>query len=86
MENHLLPMAQTCLDDKRIYKQVNEPIHTSKFTMSCLNHKKFTLLKWPARSRGLNPIENLWGILSYKVHANNPVFNTVQELKDAIEA
>ena len=86
MENYLLAMAQTCHDDTWIYQQGSAPIDTSKFTMSWFNHKKVALLKWPARSPDLNPIENLWGILSYKVYANNRVFNTLQDLKDAIEA
>ncbi|RWS08443.1 hypothetical protein B4U79_02733 [Dinothrombium tinctorium] len=32
----------------------------------------------------LNPIENMWGILSRGVHAEGWQFNTVQQLKDAI--
>jgi len=40
----------------------------------------------PARSPDLNPIENVWGILVRKVYRNNRQFETVAELKTAIEA
>jgi len=43
-------------------------------------------MDWPARSPDLNPIENLWGILVRKVYRNNRQFETVAELKTAIEA
>ena len=42
-------------------------------------------MNWTAYSPDLNPIENLCAILSYKVYANNRVFNSVQELMEAIE-
>ena len=53
--------------------------------MGWFNHKKLALMKWPDCSPGFNPIENLRAILSYKVYANNRVFNSVQELMEAIE-
>ena len=32
--------------------------------------KQVKVLKWPARSPDLNPIQNLWSILAAKVYAN----------------
>lgn len=41
-------------------------------------------MKWPACSPDINNIENLWGILSQRVYANNKQFRTVPELIRAI--
>ena len=40
--------------------------------------------KWPARSPDLNPIENLWSILSSLVYANGKQYRTREELTQAI--
>ena len=41
-------------------------------------------MKWPSLSLDLNPIENLWGILSRKVYQNGRQFSSVEEIKTAI--
>ena len=43
------------------------------------------VLKWPARSPHLNPIENVWGVLAREVYSNGKQYFSVQELKDASE-
>ena len=43
------------------------------------------LLDWPARSPDLNPIENLWGILTQNVFKNGQQYQSVLELKIEIE-
>ncbi|GMF31483.1 unnamed protein product [Phytophthora lilii] len=41
-------------------------------------------LPWPARSPDLNPIENLWSIISRRVYANGRQFASVSELTTAL--
>jgi transposase len=41
-------------------------------------------MKWPARSPDLNPIENLWGIVSRSVYAGGRQYANVRELKSEI--
>jgi len=41
-------------------------------------------MPWPARSPDLNPIENVWGVLSRRVYRNGRQFSDVKELKGAI--
>jgi hypothetical protein len=43
-------------------------------------------LKWPAKSPDLNPIENLWGIMVRQVYAGGRQYNTIEELRVAVEA
>ena len=43
------------------------------------------MLGWPAKSPDLNIIENVWSILARDVYENSRQFDTVTQLKIAIE-
>lgn len=64
-----------------IFQQDNAAIHVSKKSKEWFTSKDIPLLPWPACSPDLNPIENLWGIVSRDVYRNGRQFKTVQELK-----
>ncbi|EFO95713.1 hypothetical protein CRE_13905 [Caenorhabditis remanei] len=68
-----------------VFQQDNASIHKSISTQNWLKAQKITDLEWPAVSPDLNPIENLWGLLVRRVFKHGRQFNTIQELKDAIE-
>ena len=62
----------------------NATYHASKSTVEWFQKKKMRVLDWPSLSPDLNPIENLWGILSRRVYRNGRQFQNVCELKEAI--
>ena len=41
-------------------------------------------MEWPAFSPDLNPVENIWAILSHSVYANGKQYDNVADLKTAI--
>ena len=70
---------------KYVFQQDNAPCHVSKYSLNFFHSKKITLLDWPACSPDLNPIENLWGILTQRVYKNNRMFQSKKELIKKIQ-
>lgn len=84
LEDCLIPFVEENHNENVIFQQDNAPIHNTKKTKKWLRQKDLPLMTWPARSPDLNPIENLWGILSRAVYKNNKQYNNVKELENAI--
>ena len=55
-----------------VFKQDNDPKHTSKSTQECFKTKRWTVLKWPAMSPYLNPIKSFWRDLKTAVGRRHP--------------
>ena len=47
-----------------VFEHDNDPKHTSGVVQRYIANKKVTVMKWPARSPDLKPIENLWAQLN----------------------
>ena len=50
-----------------IFQQDNAPVHKSKIIGNFFQENEWEALEWPAYSRDLNPIENLWAILKQRL-------------------
>lgn len=84
LEQFLLPVAGEICGDGWVFQQDNAAVHTSRSTVQWFQDNQVQVLQWPARSPDLNPIENLWGILSRRVYANGKQYQSIIELKRAI--
>ena len=80
----LLPFAHLHYGTDSIFQQNNASIHTSELAANFFEEQQVKAMKWPARLRDLNPIENLWSILAAKVYANGKQYYNVNELTTAI--
>lgn len=80
----LVPFLEQQQQQQWTFQQDNASIHVSKETCEWFRRKNIKQLDWPACSPDLNPIENLWGILTRRIYGNNKQYDTVDELKTAI--
>ena len=72
-------------NEKIFFQQDNCSIHTSKTTTAFLKkQKKYQILEGPSRSPDLNPIENIWGHLTYKIYGNGQKYYSLKQLEKAI--
>lgn len=67
-----------------IFQQDNDPKHMAQLTANWMDENGVQLLKWPAQSPDLNPIEHLWYLLEKEL--GNRRFKTKDELKTALIA
>jgi len=84
LESELISFAEEFHGEDWIFQQDNAPIHVSRYTRSFLESKNIPLLEWPAISPDLNPIEDLWGILTAKVFEGGRQFDSLKDLKKEI--
>jgi transposase len=86
LQASLVPYLTKNNKKKLVFQQDNAPIHRSKSTEGWFNTKKIAVMKWPALSPDLNPMENVWGIMVHRMYSNNKRYASVDDLKTAILA
>lgn len=84
LQTNLLPAARAIGGRNWIFQQDNAPCHASSSTKEWFHEKNIRVLNWPALSPDLNPIENLWGILTRRVYRNGRQFQSLDDLRKSI--
>ncbi len=82
LEQHMLPSRHHLFQGRPcIFQHDNARPHTASITTSWLR-RRIRVLKWPACSPVLSPIENIWRIIKRKIPQRRP--KTVEQLEACI--
>ena len=71
-----------------VFMQDNAPSHASRYTQDWLASQGFKddhLMKWPACSPDLNPIENFWSIIKKVIYSDGKQYSSKEQLWEAIQ-
>ncbi len=80
LEQHMLPSRRRLLQGRPcIFQHDNARPHTASITTSWQRRRRIRVLKWPACSPDLSPIENIWRIIKRKMRQRRP--KTVEQLE-----
>ena len=83
LEQHMLPSRRHLFQGRPcLFQQDNARPHSAAITTSWLRRRRIRVLKWPACSPDLSPIENIWRIIKRKVRQRRP--KTIEQLEACI--
>ncbi len=85
LDTCFLPVAALENLDDFTFQHDNAPPHCARVTAEFLKSKEISVLKWPAQLPDLNPIENIWGIMSKEVYKEGKSYLNCDDLWDAVQ-
>ena len=82
----LLPSVQKLeVSHNIIFQQNNATVHTAKVTKKWLAHNSIDVMFWPGLSPDLNPIKNIWAIISCECDSAGKTFTSKEKLWEAVK-
>ena len=83
LAEHMVPFSEEHMPLTWQFQHDNDPKHKAKKVVEYLLTENISVMKWPAQSPDLNPIENLWNAIDRVIKCQKP--STLHELFDCIQ-
>ena len=80
-----MPEPSSTSQNARNIQQHNDPKHTSKKAWAWFEDHDYDVMKWPAQSPDLNPIEHLWNHIKTKLGGYEEAPKGIHELWERVE-
>ena len=64
LKKHVVPNFRTAINQPAVLMQDNALCHTAKSVKTFLSEEDVTVIKWPAQTSDMNPIENVRKLLN----------------------
>ena len=68
-----------------IFQHDNDPKHTSKLVQKWLSENEINVMKWPAQSPDLNPIEHIWNDVDRRLRKLPGKISSKEDLWDKLQ-
>ena len=84
IQSDVLPSVRDVHGDAFIFQQDNAPPHVARTTLELFAAESVRLLPWPPMSPDLNPVENIWAIISARLYKDGKSYGSEAELDDGL--
>ena len=84
VKNNIILFIRNKYDNLCLFQQDNTPIHVLRKTKTLMFEAGMAVMKWPACSPDLNPMENVRSYLSRKVYQHGQQYSSAEDLRTVI--
>jgi transposase len=83
LSNNLVREGRRLIGNDFVFMEDNDTVHKSGIVATWQKRNKINVLKWPAQSSDMNPLENLWFILKKRLALRR--YSNEQEFKEIVQ-
>ena len=84
LDDYYQPYVEKFYPRGDVSQQDGAPAYTALYTKEYFTTEDMLVMDWPARSPGMNIIENVWAILERRVFQGGREFDTIEDLKECL--